>query len=294
MHFNALSSIAIMAVAGHAIAEPVPQPRQMNLAKMSVRDIFGLQRRDDGEYQPSETLCGSGSTCAEACGKGFEQCGSKDDQVHCFNPAVGQKCCSGASNGNACDAGFYCAADGKGATWCCKDGDEACGGKIPASLTSSTSVAAATSTNYPTVALPTTSPKAQAPTTSPIATPSSSPSSSPSSVASPVASSSPSSAVIPTTSKSSAVVPATTSSIVAAVSSHSAAANCTTYTTEVVVPISAGGSSTQLITSASKTFVSQTASASATATFPVTASSNNQRPVVAFVLGAAALAAFAL
>lgn len=100
MHFNAVSSLAIMAVAGQAIAEPVSQPHQMNLAKMSVRDIFGLQRRDDGEYQPSETLCGSGSTCAEACGKGFEQCGSKDDQVHCFNPTVGQKCCQGASNGS--------------------------------------------------------------------------------------------------------------------------------------------------------------------------------------------------
>jgi len=100
MLFNAVSSLAIMAVVGQAIAEHVPQSNQMNLAKMSVKDIFGLQRRDSGEYQPSETQCGSGSTCAEACGKGFEQCGSKDDLVHCFNPTVGQQCCQGASNGS--------------------------------------------------------------------------------------------------------------------------------------------------------------------------------------------------
>ncbi|KAK8080004.1 hypothetical protein PG997_007822 [Apiospora hydei] len=278
MLFNALSPLAFVALAGHAIAGPSPQPYQMDVAKMSVRDIFGLQRRDDGgEYQPAETLCGSGTTCAEACGKGFEQCGSQDDQVHCFNPTVGQTCCQGGTNGNACDAGYYCANDGKGATWCCKNGDEACGGKIPKSLMSSTSVAAATTTSP-------TSPSA-APTTS-SATPEAITSSS-SAVSS--SSTSSSSVVSPTSATSSLVVPASTTSFAAAISSHST--NCTTYTTKVIVPISeSGANSTYLTTSASNVLPS----ASATNSTPVTASSNNQRPVVAFVLGVAALAALAL
>ncbi|KAK8051445.1 hypothetical protein PG993_002830 [Apiospora rasikravindrae] len=270
MLFNALSPLAFVALAGHAIADPAPQPYQMDVAKMSVRDIFGLQRRDDGgEYQPAETLCGSGTTCAEACGKGFEQCGSQDDQVHCFNPTVGQTCCQGGTNGNACDEGYYCANDGKGATWCCMNGDEACGGKIPASLISSATPEAITSS-----------------------------SSSSSSVASSVVSSSSSSSslVLSSSSTTDLVVPASTTSFAAAISSHPAATNCTTYTTKVIVPISeAGASSTYLITSASNVSPSLTsASASATNSTPVTASSNNQRPVVAFVLGAAALAALAL
>ncbi|KAK8090707.1 hypothetical protein PG994_000212 [Apiospora phragmitis] len=293
MLLNALSPLAFLALAGHAIAEPAPQPYQMNVGKMSVKDIFGLQRRDDGEYQPTETLCGSGTTCAEACGQGFEQCGSQDDQVHCFNPTVGQKCCQGGTNGNACDDGYYCANDGKGATWCCKDGDEACGGKIPASLISSTSVATAT-TSSPS-ASPTTSSPSASPTTSsvnPAAVTSSSSSYS-------STSSSSSSTVSSTSPSSNLVVAETTTSFAAAITSQPVAANCTTYTTEFVVPISAHSThDTNSVTSASKSYVSPTlSSASSNATNsppPVTASSNDQRPVIAFVLGAAALVALAL
>ncbi|KAK7981998.1 hypothetical protein PG996_009687 [Apiospora saccharicola] len=301
MFLNALSPLAFLALAGHAIAEPVPQHYQLNVAKMSVRDIFGLQRRDDGgEYQPSDTQCGSGTTCAEACGAGFEQCGSKDDEIHCFNPKAGQTCCSGAANGNACDAGYFCANDGKGATWCCKDGDKACGGKIPISSVSSTSVAAATtnspspspttiSTTLATPAAPTavaSSSTASISSSSSFSSPSGSPSSPPSS-----------SLVSPTGSIGSSVVTAESTSIAAVVTSQSVPATCTTYTTEVVVPISAPGSAsiTDLITSATKSYVSQTASASATSSnIPVTASSSNQHPMIALVIGAAALAALAL
>ncbi|KAI0888983.1 uncharacterized protein GGS22DRAFT_65616 [Annulohypoxylon maeteangense] len=120
MLFQTVSSIAIMALAGQAIAEPVRQPYKLKLAQMSAKSIFGLDRRDDGGYSPEQQFCGSGDTCDEACGKGFAQCPSKDGIVHCFNKAGNQTCCPGKT-GDSCDQGYFCSADDKGNTWCCPD-----------------------------------------------------------------------------------------------------------------------------------------------------------------------------
>ncbi|KAK6957743.1 hypothetical protein Daesc_000531 [Daldinia eschscholtzii] len=120
MLFSTISSLAIAALAGQAIAEPIRLPYKPKVAYMSPRAIFGLDRRANGGYAPEQEFCDDGNTCAEACGKGFEQCASKDGIVHCFNKAAKQTCCPGKT-GESCDKGYFCTADDKGATWCCPD-----------------------------------------------------------------------------------------------------------------------------------------------------------------------------
>lgn len=53
-----------------------------------------LQKRDGG-YQPEFGVCdGDSTTCAGACGAGYEECnGNRDDALFCFDPARGQRCC---------------------------------------------------------------------------------------------------------------------------------------------------------------------------------------------------------
>ncbi|KAI2637119.1 hypothetical protein GGS26DRAFT_471524 [Hypomontagnella submonticulosa] len=147
MLFSAVSSFAIMALAGQAVAEPLRQPYKLKLARMSTRSIFGLDRRQDEGYSPEQQFCGSGDTCAEACGKGFQQCASRDDIIHCFNKAGKQTCCPGLT-GDSCDDGYFCTADDKGATWCCPDSMtlEQCASayNLPGSLVSETAPAPST------------------------------------------------------------------------------------------------------------------------------------------------------
>jgi hypothetical protein len=115
MLFRAAASVALVACVSHAAAEPKPY-------KLAVMPVLGmsLMRRDTSGYQPEETQCHEGNTCAEACGDGFTQCPSTDDAIHCFNPAAAQSCCSDGS-GNSCDAGYYCTHDTSLETWCCPD-----------------------------------------------------------------------------------------------------------------------------------------------------------------------------
>ncbi|KAI1142355.1 hypothetical protein F5Y05DRAFT_223423 [Hypoxylon sp. FL0543] len=120
MLFHTVSSIAVLALAGQAAAEPLRQPYKLKFARASPREIFGLARRDDGGYSPEQQFCDSGRTCAEACGKGFAQCASNDGVTHCFNQAAQQTCCPGMT-GDSCDKGYFCTADERGATWCCPD-----------------------------------------------------------------------------------------------------------------------------------------------------------------------------
>ncbi|KAI8963870.1 hypothetical protein F5Y11DRAFT_346118 [Daldinia sp. FL1419] len=120
MLFGTISSLAIMALAGQAIAEPIRQPYRPKVAYMSPRALFGLGPRASGGYAPEQQFCGDGDTCAEACGKGFAQCASKDGVVHCFNKTAKQTCCPGKT-GESCDKGYFCTADEGGATWCCPD-----------------------------------------------------------------------------------------------------------------------------------------------------------------------------
>lgn len=88
MLFNTLATSALLLAAAHASAEPAPY----KLGKMSMNNAFGLLKRQAG-YQPSQTYCGPGETCADSCGAGYVQCPSTDGDMHCFDPDVKQTCC---------------------------------------------------------------------------------------------------------------------------------------------------------------------------------------------------------
>ncbi|KAF2686120.1 hypothetical protein K458DRAFT_471536 [Lentithecium fluviatile CBS 122367] len=70
------------------------------------------------QYQPGTLYCGTGDSCAEACGPSFEQCGSGDASLYCYDPSAGQTCCDDGT-GSACDPGFYCAMTPTGMSVCC-------------------------------------------------------------------------------------------------------------------------------------------------------------------------------
>ncbi|KAK3687328.1 hypothetical protein B0T22DRAFT_478662 [Podospora appendiculata] len=161
---KSLTALAAFAFAVHAAVEPMPYKAQPKLMKMSVRQMFGVVRRDEPGYQPTQAVCGTGATCAQACGDGYTTCKSTDSQVHCFNPAAAQTCCPDES-GNSCDAGYYCAADSVKGTWCCPDGMSltACaaaysvtGGLVSETAKPTSSSASSTSTTVSTTAPPTT------------------------------------------------------------------------------------------------------------------------------------------
>lgn len=96
MHITSVSALAVLAFAASATAaEPKPYKPLM---KMSIHQMFGIGRRQDNSaYQPTQSICGTGTTCAEACGDGYETCTSSDEMVHCYNPAAAQTCCPDAS-----------------------------------------------------------------------------------------------------------------------------------------------------------------------------------------------------
>jgi len=88
---KSVSALAVIAFAAHVGAsESMPYKPLM---KMSVHQMFGLGRRQADGYQPAQSICGDGATCAEACGAGFDACASSDTTVHCYNPAAKQTCC---------------------------------------------------------------------------------------------------------------------------------------------------------------------------------------------------------
>ncbi|KAI0177454.1 hypothetical protein BJ166DRAFT_506973 [Pestalotiopsis sp. NC0098] len=115
------SAVAFAALAGQAVvAEGVKKPYKPQMAKMSVKDVL-MGRQVGGGYYPDSTACGTGDTCAEACGAGYEQCYSTDDLIHCYDNANAQTCCPNSS-GDSCNAGYYCSADSAGETYCCPEG----------------------------------------------------------------------------------------------------------------------------------------------------------------------------
>ncbi|KKF96200.1 hypothetical protein CFO_g1457 [Ceratocystis platani] len=68
----------------------------------------GLLRRDSSGYEPEVTSCGKGTTCAEACGAGYETCSSSDKKSHCYNPAAGETCCAYSGGGSSCESKYFC------------------------------------------------------------------------------------------------------------------------------------------------------------------------------------------
>ncbi|KAF1975900.1 hypothetical protein BU23DRAFT_456633 [Bimuria novae-zelandiae CBS 107.79] len=71
-------------------------------------------------YYPSSTPCGSGTTCAEACGAGQVECSAEVGRGVCFDPSLAH-CCPDSS-GYSCDSGYFCSSDGQANTYCCPNG----------------------------------------------------------------------------------------------------------------------------------------------------------------------------
>lgn len=155
MQYRSITSLALMALATTATAQ---QSRVFTRASQSVREFDIFARQSDG-YQPEDEICGGeGSTCAEACGDGYQECASSDESVHCYNPAQEESCCA-SGNGSSCLSSFFCARDSETGTFCCPGGSslEECAVEFgvvgalvsdaPAAPTSSSSSAVAESTS---------------------------------------------------------------------------------------------------------------------------------------------------
>jgi len=96
MLLKSISALAALAFAANVAAEPVPYKAQLH--KTSARQLFGAVRRQDNPgYQPELAVCGTGNTCEDACGAGYQTCASKDDSTHCYNPAASETCCPNGS-----------------------------------------------------------------------------------------------------------------------------------------------------------------------------------------------------
>lgn len=96
MHLTALTFSSLLAATVLATASPRPY----KLGTTSFNKALGLSKRQDSGYQPTQNFCGSGDTCAEACGAGYITCDSTvDEGSHCFNPDQGETCCPNLSGG---------------------------------------------------------------------------------------------------------------------------------------------------------------------------------------------------
>ena len=116
MLFNILTVSTLVATA-FAEADPAAFPAPYKLGKMSFNQALGLMVRQSQGYQPTQTQCGPGTDCPSSCGEDYVQCASNDGDLHCYEPSLGESCCSDGS-GNACDEGYYCT-DNSDGTWCC-------------------------------------------------------------------------------------------------------------------------------------------------------------------------------
>lgn len=115
MHFK---TVALMALAAVASAD------NLKFTRISPPSFGRLARRgaDGGAYEPEETDCGDGDTCAEACGKTFEQCDSANGVNSCFDPSAGETCCKSVGQGASCQEGYFCTSDKEESAVCCAEG----------------------------------------------------------------------------------------------------------------------------------------------------------------------------
>ncbi|KAF9738709.1 hypothetical protein PMIN06_009607 [Paraphaeosphaeria minitans] len=94
-------------------------------SQIIAHDFSAMLRRSNAltkrqGYYPSSQPCGSGTTCAEACGAGQVECPADAGRGVCFDPSQSQCCPDGS--GYSCDSGYFCSSDGRGNTYCCPNG----------------------------------------------------------------------------------------------------------------------------------------------------------------------------
>ncbi|TLS28249.1 hypothetical protein PpBr36_00957 [Pyricularia pennisetigena] len=151
MRFNSITAAACLAVATSAL----------NSSPEAIFGYSNIEARADNNsvYVPTQTLCGMGDSCAQACGASFDMCPSNDESIHCFDKER-QKCCPGGK-GVSCDAGFFCANNAKGEQICCPEGKplDQCAGAVsslvpvPLSTAAPTTAAATTAAAASTAAV---------------------------------------------------------------------------------------------------------------------------------------------
>lgn len=90
MRFNSITAAACLVVATSAL----------NSSPEAIFGYSNIEARADNNtvYVPTQTLCGMGDTCAQACGASFDMCPSNDESIHCFDKQ-NQKCCPGGKGG---------------------------------------------------------------------------------------------------------------------------------------------------------------------------------------------------
>ncbi|KAI6359673.1 hypothetical protein MCOR25_006999 [Pyricularia grisea] len=138
MRFNSITAAACLVVATSAF----------NTSPEAIFGYSNIEARADNNtvYVPTQTLCGMGDSCAQACGASFDMCPSGDESIHCFDKER-QKCCPGGK-GVSCDAGFFCADNAKGEQICCPEGKplDQCSGAVTSLAPFTPTSAAPTST----------------------------------------------------------------------------------------------------------------------------------------------------
>jgi hypothetical protein len=112
--------LPVVLTLGSVAAAEVQEFFKWNIPRVPFEE-HQLYRRVDG-YHPEFGSCGSGRTCLDACGSGWDGCNATTTlSLFCYNKDAGQSCCANGS-GRACDRGYYCAwTEINGKTWCCKD-----------------------------------------------------------------------------------------------------------------------------------------------------------------------------
>jgi len=125
---NSVVIIPFLAASAWAAAEPAPAPAMPTPYMMGIPAEMGVGRllKRQAGYQPTQTACSVGATCAESCGAGYETCNDSNNpdpsySFYCYNPSLGDTCCSD-DTGNSCSIGYYCTKDASGNTWCCPNG----------------------------------------------------------------------------------------------------------------------------------------------------------------------------
>jgi hypothetical protein len=140
MHYILAAIITALQLAAAASTEEQFEFYRVVTPQLYGKKLFGRQRIEGWSpgYPPEFGSCGSGTTCADACGSEFEACNASTSlSLFCYNPSRGQTCCPNGSGrkctfrcqqavgeahncAGACEEGYYCAWNEiNGRTFCC-------------------------------------------------------------------------------------------------------------------------------------------------------------------------------
>lgn len=91
---------ALLVLGVEAPAQPQVFHRWATPRLYGRKVLWGRQNTVDyfPGYPPEFGACGSGLTCEDACGPGYEQCKAGTSlSLFCYNPSAGETCCGNGS-----------------------------------------------------------------------------------------------------------------------------------------------------------------------------------------------------